>query len=61
MPVILHEKDWDEWLLREGPAPLHLLSPFLAAEIVMRPVSKEVGNVRNDHPELLNSKWSLVN
>ena len=56
MPVILNERDWDEWLLREGPAPAHLLQPFPAAEMAMAPVNKDVGNVRNDHPELLNSK-----
>lgn len=56
MPVILHPRDWDEWLLREGPAPAHLLQPFPAGEMSMAPVSKDVGNVRNDHPELLNSK-----
>ena len=56
MPVILHERDWDEWLLREGPAPTHLLQPFPANEMHMSPVSKDVGNVRNNHSELLNSK-----
>ena len=56
MPVIVHERDYDEWLLREGSAPAHLLKPFPAAEMAMTPVSKDVGNVRNDHSELLNSK-----
>ena len=56
MPVIIHPKDYDEWLLREGPAPAHLMKPFPAAQMAMAPVSKDVGNVRNDHPELLNSK-----
>ena len=56
MPVILQPKEYDEWLLREGPAPLHLLKPFPADQMVMTPVRKDVGNIRNDHPELLNSK-----
>ena len=57
MPVILHERDYDEWLLRdEGPPPVHLLQPFPAAEMHARPVSRDVGNVKNNHPELLNSK-----
>ena len=56
MPVILHLRDYDEWLLREGPAPTHLLQPFPATEMRMTAVSKDVGNVRNNHPELLNSK-----
>jgi putative SOS response-associated peptidase YedK len=57
MPVILHERDYDEWLLRdEGSPPVHLLQPFPAAEMQARPVSRDVGNVKNNHPELLNSK-----
>jgi putative SOS response-associated peptidase YedK len=57
MPVILHERDYDEWLLRDdGPPPAHLLQPFPAAEMRARPVSRDVGNVKNNHPELLNSK-----
>lgn len=57
MPVILHERDYDEWLLRgDGPPPIHLLQPFPAAEMQARPVSRDVGNVKNNHPELLDSK-----
>ena len=56
MPVILHEEDYEEWLLRDGgPAPVHLLRPYPAAEMQAREVSRDVGNVRNNHPELLNS------
>ncbi len=57
MPVILHERDYDEWLLRnEGPPPIHLMQPFPASEMQAREVSRDVGNVRNNYPELLNSK-----
>jgi putative SOS response-associated peptidase YedK len=57
LPVILHERDYDEWLLRdEGPPPVHLLQPFAAAEMHARPVSRDLGNVKNNHPELLISK-----
>lgn len=57
MPVILHERDYDEWLLRDdGPPPTHLMQPFPASEMMAREVSRDVGNVRNNHPELLNSK-----
>ena len=56
MPVILHSRDYDEWLMREGPAPAHLMRPFPTAEMAMMPVSKDVGNVRNNHPALLNSR-----
>jgi putative SOS response-associated peptidase YedK len=32
MPVILHPRDWEEWLDRDGerPAPMHLLRPYEA-------------------------------
>ena len=57
MPVILHERDYDEWLLRDnGPPPVHLMQPFPASEMQARKVSRDVGNVRNNHPELLNTK-----
>ncbi|MGI4755677.1 MAG: hypothetical protein ACRYGF_02380 [Janthinobacterium lividum] len=56
MPVTVHERGYDRWLLREGSPPLHLLRPFPATEMAMTPVSKDVGNFRNDHPELMNSK-----
>jgi putative SOS response-associated peptidase YedK len=55
MPVILHKPDYDEWL-DEVPPPGHLLQPFPAAEMQVRQVSRDVGNVKNNHPELLNSK-----
>ena len=57
MPVILHERDYDEWLLRDNaPLPVHLLQPFPADHMQVRPVSRDVGHVRNNHPELLNSQ-----
>ena len=48
--------DWDEWMLQEGPAPVHLLKPFPADEMSKWPVSKDVKSVRNNDPELLNSR-----
>ena len=57
MPVILQERDYDEWLLRdEGPPPVHRLQPFPAAEMQARPVSRDVGNVKSNHPDVLNCK-----
>ena len=57
LPVILHERDYDEWLLRDdAPPPVHLLQPSPAAQMQARSVSRDVGNVRNNHPELLNSQ-----
>lgn len=50
MPIILHESDWDEWLLREGPAPVHLLKPFPAGEM-----SKHVVRSRSRANHLLSA------
>jgi putative SOS response-associated peptidase YedK len=40
--------------VQERP-PVDLLRPFPAKEMKAQEVSKDVGNVRNNHPELLNS------
>lgn len=55
MPVILHPRDYDRWLDRaetERP-PIDLLRPFPADEMENFEVSKDVGNVKNNSPELL--------
>jgi putative SOS response-associated peptidase YedK len=57
MPVILHPDDYEEWLMRvdgEEP-PTALLRPFPADEMKAREAHKDVGNVRNNSPALLNS------
>lgn len=58
MPVILHERDFDRWLDRDETErlPIDLLRPFPADEMEAFEVSKDVGNVRNNSSELLNSK-----
>ena len=58
MPVILHPGDFDRWLDREvtDQPPIDLLRPFPADEMEAFEVSKDVGNVKNNSPELLNSK-----
>ena len=56
MPVILHPGDFDRWLNRDSdPArpPIDLLRPFPADEMEGFEVSKDVGNVKNNSPELL--------
>ena len=56
MPVILHAGDFDRWLDRDSdPArpPIDLLRPFPADEMEAFEVSKDVGNVKNNSPELL--------
>ena len=57
MPVILHSGDFDRWLSREEThqLPIDLLRPFPTDEMEAFEVSKDVGNVRNNHAELLNS------
>jgi putative SOS response-associated peptidase YedK len=56
MPVILPESAWDTWLDRDVD-DLDLLGKLLVpadpALTVLRPISTEVNNVRNDGPQLL--------
>jgi len=58
MPVILHPGDFNRWLDREvtGQPPIDLLRPFPADEMAAFEVSKDVGNVKNNSADLLNSK-----
>ena len=58
MPVILHAGEFDRWLSREEShqPPIDLLRPFPADEMEVFEVSKDVGNVKNNSVELLNSK-----
>jgi putative SOS response-associated peptidase YedK len=57
MPVILHSRDFDRWLLDydESRPPLDLLRPYESDKMRMTPANKLVGNVRNNGPEMLNS------
>ncbi len=57
MPVILHPRDWQEWLDRDDsrPAPTHLLRPYESELMELTPCNPLVGNVRNNGPEMLNS------
>ncbi len=57
MPVILAEKDWEEWLDRDESrgTPGHLLKPYEAEAMKAEPCNTAVGNVRKNGPELLNS------
>ena len=58
MPVILEPKDYSRWLDRDETErlPVDLQRPFPAEEMAARKVSNEVGNVRNNYPELLAAK-----
>jgi putative SOS response-associated peptidase YedK len=55
MPVILAEKDWEEWLDSDDskPAPAHLLRPYPPEAMRMEACNTAVGNVRNNGPEML--------
>jgi putative SOS response-associated peptidase YedK len=54
MPVILHRQDYARWLAPADPAqlPVDLLRPFPAEEMKAWRVSNDVGNVRNNRPDL---------
>lgn len=54
MPAILHREDEEVWLDKEADAKelMHLLRPY-DGELISWKVSKDVGNVRNDGPELI--------
>lgn len=54
MPVIIAEKDYPRWLDTSDPTrpPLDLLRPFPAEKMEAWKVGKDVGNVRNNRPDL---------
>ena len=58
MPAILQPRDYDEWLDREvvERPPVHLLKPFPGNGMQIHSAHPKVGNVRNQGPEMLNSK-----
>jgi len=55
MPVILHSRDYDRWLGREGSErlPLDLLRPFESEAMEMHEANPKFNNVRNNGPVLL--------
>lgn len=52
MPVILDPTDYDRWIGPE-PDPRDLMKPFPAERMTMWPIGRNVGNVRNNTPDLL--------
>jgi putative SOS response-associated peptidase YedK len=54
MPVILKPRDYQRWLEPGDPQrlPVDLLKAYPSEEMKSWKVSKDVGNVRNDHPGL---------
>jgi putative SOS response-associated peptidase YedK len=60
MPVILRPQDYDLWLARDPAMTpklelLSLLRPYPAEQMQAREAHPDVGNVRNNHPGLLDS------
>lgn len=55
MPVIIQERDYQRWLEPGNPArlPIDLLRPLDADKMKAWKVGKEIGNVKNDTPDLL--------
>lgn len=55
-PVVLERENWEYWLDPEVTDPEKLqplLRPTIQGTLVHHPIGREVGNVRNDGPELL--------
>lgn len=53
MPVILDCEDWPVWLGEQDGDPASLLRPYDADRMEAYPVSRDVGNVRNDEAWLI--------
>jgi putative SOS response-associated peptidase YedK len=55
MPVILNRKDYDRSLEPGGPfqLPVDLLCPYPGEDMKTWEVGADVGNVRNNRPELI--------
>jgi putative SOS response-associated peptidase YedK len=53
MPVVLEAADWPAWLGETAADPLALLRPATDDALHAWPVSRRVGNVRNNDAELL--------
>src|SRR3954447_3081250 len=52
-PLLVPKEHWDVWLDRSVPDPGELLIPGTPGVLEAWPVGKEVGNVRNNGPELV--------
>jgi putative SOS response-associated peptidase YedK len=62
MPVILADRDADDWMDPRAPDPLalkKLLVPAPADLLIATPVSPEVNNVDNDSPDLLKAAGQM--
>ena len=57
MPMFVERERWSDWLApdKQGDALLELLVPAAPGRLEAYPVSKDVGNVRNNGPYLIES------
>lgn len=53
MPIILNKTEVDAWLKGPATGALNLIHKTRSSNLDIHPVSKEVNNVRNDHPSLI--------
>lgn len=53
MPVIVEPTDYDRWMDPSTAPPLDLLRPYPANQMRAWPVGEQVGNMRNNSPNLL--------
>ncbi len=53
MPVIISPPDYAVWLDPDSGDPARLFEPYPSEDMTAWPVSPAVGNVRNNHPDLL--------
>ena len=53
MPLVLEPGTWDQWLRGDPEAAAALMKPANEDVLTRRPVSKAVGIVENNGPELL--------
>jgi putative SOS response-associated peptidase YedK len=53
MPLVLAPNTWEGWLQGDPDTAASLLKPATEDVLTSQPVSKAVGNVKNNGPELL--------
>jgi putative SOS response-associated peptidase YedK len=53
MPLVLEPNTWEAWLRGDPDTAASLLKPANEDLLVGRPVSKAIGNVKNNSPDLL--------
>jgi putative SOS response-associated peptidase YedK len=51
-PVLLRRDRWSDWLDPSTRTPQALLAPTMPGQVLARPVSDAVGDVRANGPEL---------